>query len=320
MDIVFSDIWQWLKDSLTVPGALAVVIVVFLIRDFIKHKLFKDSVEKDRATATEKKARDTYNNKGSVSAPIVQGNGTVGDIVTGNKETYSAPVVQDSTVGGDVTFGNKTTHIHQAPVDKSPAEKRHDLVDKMVEKIRLSCQSVQTPTDRVRDMFECMVCCITQANASQSLDEAMEFILGERWSSDYGTLHKIQNQICKATDDYSAAGRAYYEVTPRRAVELGLDAVEVQNEVWNELSCDEHMVLILYGATRLHYRIEDQSNELRGTGLEFSLLVVPLPWSKQFDIMRVAYRLLADGSRNIADIIVEEHARCQEEKALKGRL
>ncbi len=297
MDIVFSDIWQWLKDSLTVPGALAVVIVVFLIRDFIKHKLFKDSVEKDRATATEKKARDTYTNKG----------------------TFTAPVVQDSTVGGDVTFGNKTTHIHQAPVDKSPAEKRHDLVDTMVEKIRQSCQSVQKPTDRVRDMFGRMVCCLTQANASQSLDEAMEIILGGRCSSDYGTLHKIQNQICKATDDYSSAGSVYYEVTPRRAVELELDAVQVQNEVWNELSCDERMVLVLYGATRRCYRIEDQSNELRGTGLEFSLLVGPHPWSKQFDILRVAYRLLADATRDIADIIAEEHARCQAEKARMGR-
>lgn len=263
---------------------------------------------------------NTFNNKGSGSAPIVQGNGTVGDIVTGNKETYSAPVVRNSTISGDVTFGNKTTHIHQAPVEKETTEKRHALVDKMVEKIRQSCQSSQTPTGTVREMIESMVRCLTLANASQSLDEAMEFILGGRWSSDYGTLHKIQNQICKATDDYSAAGRAYYEVTPRRAVELGLDAVEVQNEVWNELSCDEHMVLVLYGTTRLHYRIEDQSNELRGTGLEFSQLVVPLPWSKQFDIMRVAYRLLADATRNIADIIAEEHARCQEEKALKGRL
>ena len=42
---------------------------------------------------------NTFNNKGSVSAPIVQGNGTVGDIVMGNKEEISAPVVQDSTVG-----------------------------------------------------------------------------------------------------------------------------------------------------------------------------------------------------------------------------
>lgn len=88
MDIVFSDIWQWLKDSLTVLGALAVVIVVFLIGVFIKHKLFKDSVEKDSATATEKKARDTYNNKG----------------------TFTAPVVQDSTVGGDVVGGNKIVY------------------------------------------------------------------------------------------------------------------------------------------------------------------------------------------------------------------
>lgn len=302
------------------PGALAVVIVVFLIGVFIKHKLFRDSVDKDRATATEKKARDTYTNKGTFTAPVVQGNGTVGDIVMGSKKEISAPVVQDSTVGGDVTFGNKTTHIHQAPVDKSPAEKRHDLVDTMVEKIRLSCQSAQTPTDRVRDMFGRMVCCLTQANASQSLDEAMEFILGGRWSSYYGTLHKIQNQICKATDDYSAAGSAYYKVTPRRAVELGLDAVEVQNEVWNELSCDERMVLVLYGATRRCYRIEDQSNELKGTGLEFSKLVGFHAWCKQFDIMRVAYRLLADGSRDIADIIVEEHARFQAEKARTGRL
>lgn len=98
-----------------------------------------------------------------------------------------------------------------------------------------------------------------------------------------------------------------------------MDAVKVQNEVWNELSCDERMVLILYGATRCFYQIEDQTNELYGTGVEFSLLVGPYPWSKQFDIMRVAYRLLADATRNIADIIVEEHARCQEEKALKGR-
>lgn len=298
MDIVFSDIWQWLKDSLTVPGALAVVIVVFLIRVFIKHKLFKDSVEKDRATATEKKARDTYNNKG----------------------TFTAPVVQDSTVGGDVTFGNKTTHIHQAPVDKSPAEKRHDLVDTMVEKIRLSCQSVQTPTDRVRDMFGRMVCCLTQANASQSLDEAMEFLIGHKWTSEYGPLSHVRSKIGLATNDYSAAGKVYYEVAPERAVELGLDAVEVQNEVWKELSCDECMVLVLYGATRLQYRIEDQSNELRGTGQEFSLLVGPHAWCKQFDILRVAYRLLADGSRDIADIIVEEHARCQAEKARTGRL
>lgn len=148
----------------------------------------------------------------------------------------------------------------------------------------------------------------------------MEFILGGRCSSDYGTLHKIQNQICKATDDYSSAGSAYYEVTPRRAVELELDAVQVQNEVWNELSCDERMVLVLYGATRRCYRIEDQSNELRGTGLEFSLLVGPHAWCKQFDIMRVAYRLLADATRNIAVIIAEEHARCQAEKARTGRL
>lgn len=263
---------------------------------------------------------NTFNNKGSVSAPIVQGNGTVGDIVMGNKEEISAPVVRNSTINGDVTFGNKTTHIHQAPVEKETAEKRHALVDKMVEKIRQSCQSVQTPTGTVRDMFVSMVRCLTLANASQSLDEAMEFILGGRWSSDYGTLHKIQNQICKATDDYSAAGRAYYEVTPRRAVELGLDAVEVQNEVWKELSCDEHMVLVLYGATRCFYQIEDQTNELYGTGLEFSQLVSPLPWSKQFDIMRVAYRLLADGPYNITNIVIEEHARLQAEKARTGRL
>ena len=88
MDIVFSDIWQWLKDSLTVPGALAVVIVVFLIRDFIKHNLFKDSVEKDRATATEKKARDTYTNKGSQSAPIVQGNHAGGNIILEDNSTH----------------------------------------------------------------------------------------------------------------------------------------------------------------------------------------------------------------------------------------
>ncbi len=263
---------------------------------------------------------NTFNNKGTQSAPVVQGNGTVGDIVTGNKETYSAPVVQDSTVGGDVTFGNKTTHIHQAPVDKSPAEKRHDLVDNMVEKIRLSWQSAQTPTDRVRDMFACMVRCLTQANASQSLDEAMEFLIGHKWSSVYGYLSDVRSQIGLATNDYSAAGRAYYEVTPRRAEKLEMDAVEVQNEVWNELSCDERMVLVLYGATRRCYRIEDQSNELRGTGLEFSQLVGSHPWSKQFDILRVAYRLLADGSRNIADIVVEEHARCQAEKARTGRL
>lgn len=271
------------------------------------------------ARGQKKPEGNTFNNKGSVSAPIVQDNGTVEDIVMGNKEEISAPVVRNSTISGDVTFGNKTTHIHQAPVEKKTAEKRHALVDKMVEKIRQSCQSSQTPTDRVRDMFGRMVCCLTQANASQSLDEAMEFILGGRWSSDYGTLHKIQNQICKATDDYSAAGRAYYEVTPRRAEELGMEAVEVQNEVWDELSCDERMVLVLYGTTRRCYRIEDQSNELYGTGVEFSLLVGPHPWSKQFDIMRVAYRLLADAPRNIADIIAEEHALCQEEKARTGR-
>lgn len=303
---------QFLNWCMTHYGEVITLVILIVVgTGFLLYKL---------ATKPTHEQNTNFTNKGTQSAPVVQGNGTVGDIVTGNKETYSAPVVQNSTVGGDVTFGNKTTHIHQAPVDKSPTEKRHDLVDKMVEKIRQSCQSVQTPTGTVRDMFVSMVNCLTQANASQSLDEAMEFILGERWSSDYGTLHKIQNQICKATDDYSAAGRAYYEVTPRRAVELGLDAVEVQNEVWNELSCDEHMVLILYGATRLHYRIEDQRNELRGTGLEFSLLVTPLPWSKQFDIMRVAYCLLADATRNIADIIAEEHARCQAEKALKGRL
>ena len=204
-----------------------------------------------------------FNNKGEQSAPVVQGNGTVGDIVMGSKKEISAPVVENSTVGGEVTFGNKTTHIHQAPVDKSPAEKRHDLVDKMVEKIRHSCQSAQTPTDRVRDMFGRMVCCLTQANASQSLDEAMVFLIGHKWASAYGALSHVRSQLSLATNDYSAAGRAYYEVTPSRAVELGLDAVEVQNEVWNELSCDERMVLVLYGATRLHYHIEEQSNELR---------------------------------------------------------
>ena len=261
---------------------------------------------------------NTFNNKGSVSAPIVQDNGTVEDIVMGNKEEISAPVVRNSTISGDVTFGNKTTHIHQAPVEKETSEKRHALVDKMVEKIRQSCQSVQTPTGTVRDMFECMVRCLTQANASQSLDEAMEFLIGHKWSSVYGSLSDVRSQIGLATNDYSAAGKVYYEVAPERAVELGLDAVQVQNGVWNELSCDEHMVLVLYGATRLHYRIEDQSNELRGTGQEFSLLVGFHAWCKQFDIMRVAYRLLADGSRNIADIIVEEHARCQAEKARTG--
>ncbi|MGN1308882.1 MAG: hypothetical protein ACI4XO_03460, partial [Akkermansia sp.] len=61
------------------------------------------------------------------------------------------------------------------------------------------------------------------------------------------------------------------------------------------------------------------SNELYGTGVEFSLLVGPHPWSMQFDIMRVAYRLLADAPRNIAVIIAEEHALCQEEKARTGR-
>ena len=302
---------QFLNWCMTHYGEVITLVILIVVgTGFLLYKL---------ATKPTHEQNTNFTNKGTQSAPVVQGNGTVGDIVTGNKETYSAPVVQDSTVGGDVTFGNKTTHIHQAPVDKSPAEKRHDLVDKMVEKIRQSCQSVQTPTDRVRDMFECMVCCITQANASQSLDEAMEFLIGHKWTSPYGSLSHVRSKISLATNDYSAAGRAYYEVTPRRAVELGLDAVEVQNEVWNELSCDEHMVLILYGATRLHYRIEDQINELRGTGVEFSLLVGFHAWCKQFDIMRVAYRLLADATRNIADIIVEEHARCQAEKARTGR-
>lgn len=272
------------------------------------------------ARGQKKPEGNTFNNKGSVSAPIVQDNGTVEDIVMGNKEEISAPVVRNSTISGDVTFGNKTTHIHQAPVEKKTAEKRHDLVDKMVEKIRLSCQSSQTPTDRVRDMFGRMVCCLTQANASQSLDEAMDFLIGHKWSSVYGSLSDVRSQIGLATNDYSAAGKVYYEVTPRRAEELGLDAVEVQNEVWNELSCDEHMVLVLYGATRCFYQIEDQTNELHGTGLEFSQLVDFHAWCKQFDIMRVAYRLLADATRNIADIIAEEHARCQAEKARTGRL
>lgn len=263
---------------------------------------------------------NTFNNKGSVSAPIVQGNGTVEDIVMGNKEEISAPVVRNSTISGDVTFGNKTTHIHQAPVEKETAEKRHALVDKMVEKIRQSCQSVQTPTDKVRDMFGRMVSCLTQANASQSLDEAMEFLIRHKWTSPYGSLSHVRSQLGLATNDYSAAGSAYYKVTPRRAVELGMDAVQVQNEVWNELSCDERMVLVLYGATRCCYRIEDQTNELCGTGVDFSRLVGLHPWSKQFDILRMAYRLLADGPYNITDIAAEEHARCQAEKARKGRL
>ena len=61
-----------------------------------------------------------FDNKGSVSAPVVQGNGTVGDIVMGSKKVINAPVVENSTVGGDVTFGDKITYIHQAQVDKSP--------------------------------------------------------------------------------------------------------------------------------------------------------------------------------------------------------
>ena len=301
---------QFLNWCMTHYGEVITLVILIVVGTcFLLYKL---------ATKPTHEQNTNFTNKGTQSAPVVQGNGTVGDIVTGNKETYSAPVVQDSTVGGDVTFGNKTTHIHQAPVDKSPAEKRHALVDKMVEKIRQSCQSVQTPTGTVRDMFECMVRCLTLANASQSLDEAMDFLIGHKWSSVYGSLSDVRSQIGLATNDYSAAGKVYYEVTPKRAVELGLDAVEVQNEVWNELSCDEHMVLVLYGATRCFYQIEDQTNELHGTGLEFSLLVSPLPWSKQFNIMRVAYRLLADGPYNITNIVIEEHARLQAEKARTG--
>ena len=221
----------------------------------------------------------------------------------------------------DFSKNHPDDEITAAPVvQQSSIKNRHDLVDTMVEKIRQSCQSVQNPTGTVRDMFVRMVRCLTLANASQSLDEAMEFLIGHKWTSRYGSLSDVRSQLGLATNDYSAAGSAYYKVSPRRAEELGMEAVEVQNEVWDELSCDERMVLVLYGTTRRCYRIEDQSNELYGTGVEFSLLVGPHPWSKQFDILRVAYRLLADGSRDIADIIVEEHARCQAEKARTGRL
>lgn len=62
------------------------------------------------ATKPTHEQNTNFTNKGSQSAPVVQGNGTVGDIVTGNKETYSAPVVQDSTVGGDMVGGNKIVY------------------------------------------------------------------------------------------------------------------------------------------------------------------------------------------------------------------
>ena len=44
---------------------------------------------------------NTFNNKGSVSAPIVQGNGTVEDIVMGNVENNAAPIMLGNSAGGN---------------------------------------------------------------------------------------------------------------------------------------------------------------------------------------------------------------------------
>lgn len=72
MDIVISDIWQWLKDNLTMGGAVSVLIVGWLISLLFKRILLKKSVGGE-------KERNVYKNKGAQSAPIVQGNSAGGN-------------------------------------------------------------------------------------------------------------------------------------------------------------------------------------------------------------------------------------------------
>lgn len=93
---------QFLNWCMTHYGEVITLVILIAVGTyFLLYKL---------ATKPTHEQNTNFTSKGSQSSPIVQGNGTVGDIVTGNKETYSAPVVRDSTVGGDVVGGNKIVY------------------------------------------------------------------------------------------------------------------------------------------------------------------------------------------------------------------
>lgn len=288
MDVVIKDIWQYLKENFPMGFIVVVCGVWWLISTIV-------SIKGKKSTPIERYG-SSNNNEGSQSAPIVQSNRFSGDAVFGNE--------------------NKITRIYTA-TEKSPAEKQYDLVDAMVKKIQTACRTEKIPMDKISGMFGCMVRCIFKANKCLSLDETVEFIL-VKWSSEYGSLRDVREQLFLATNEYLSAGNAYYEVTPNRAEELGLDAITVQNEVWRELNHNERMILVLYGATRCHYDIEAQDNGLNGTGFAFSMLVKPYSESDQFGVSRIVFRLLADAPMDIVNIMTEEYQRCKNEKKVKG--
>lgn len=136
---------------------LCVVIVGFLI-----YKL---------ATKPTNNKSDEYNNKGTFSAPIVQGSEAVGDIVSGNKETNSAPVVRDSTVEGDVVMGNKIVNPspHYSILDEMEAKANALLNKGKLPEHELTWQPIRrTEVQLIADLTRELGCGIEQAYQSES--------------------------------------------------------------------------------------------------------------------------------------------------------
>lgn len=181
------------------------------------------------------------------------------------------------------------------------------LVDRNVKKIKEQFSATKSDPKEILTLFSKLKDGLICANDAPSYEIAKEMIFGGKWDSLYGKMPEIYRCILRNLNSYSGAGRIYYEKCAEEAKSNGVSEQVVQDGIWDELSSEQQLPILLYGALNREFDLPRPSTLTKGKDGSFYSFVGGTPWAKHFDVATLLYLLFAENPNPIRDIVEKAH-------------
>lgn len=291
-DVIQEELWYWIQQKFGVETVCrcAVIVIVLILGIIFLEKLTNIFANVKKLFPSESRDRGSEN---SVDAST----NSVESERVNESEFSSADGNEEQAANGN----DEGTHTVALSIETQ-------LVDRNVKKIKEQFSATKSDPKEILTLFSKLKDGLICANDAPSYEMAKEMIFGGKWDSLYGKMPEIYRCILRNLNSYSGAGRIYYEKCAEEAKSNGVSEQVVQDGIWDELSSEQQLPILLYGALNREFDLPRPSTLTKGKDGSFYSFVGGTPWAKHFDVATLLYLLFAENPNPIRDIVEKAHA------------
>lgn len=182
------------------------------------------------------------------------------------------------------------------------------LVDRYVAKIHNQFGAAGVNPNDLMALFNMLKSGLERANAQLNFETAKGFICEGRWNSMAGDIPQIRRQMMQLMNAYAAMGKIFYDKCVQDAREHNLDERIVQDGIWDELSSNEQLPIIIFGTMNRKFEFTGGKSMEKGKEGSFYSFIGSTDCPHQFSIPELIYMMLANTHMSLSEIVEFAHA------------